>query len=160
MMRRGEIVIIAIIVAVAAIVAFGQIDGKTPEPRETKVQQAPADPEDAAAAIETSSAIYADLTGGARADARRVVREAMKRIAPGVKVRGISTLYLDGSTFLATVDLPDLDPIILLARPFIGDEGETYWRADPLSPIEATLMGQGWRSGKAARDSVEQASEK
>ncbi len=98
--------------------------------------------------------ILREMAGAsARAAARRAARKSVEHLRPGLKVRGISTFYLEDSIFLVSVDAGG-DLIALIARPYFDDDGSPYWRADPPSQGEAALLGFFWYAKKTARNAV------
>jgi hypothetical protein len=72
-----------------------------------------------------------------RAEARKAAEDYAHASFPNWKVHGISSFAYAGNVYIVSVDLgsdKESKTLTLVSRLFVNDEGDTYWKAEPLTP--------------------------
>lgn len=78
---------------------------------------------------------YADTDN--RMEARKAAADYARAAFPSLTVRGVAAVAYTGNLYIVGVDLSsdkEHKTVTVVSRLFITDSGETYWKAEPLTP--------------------------
>ena len=130
----------AICIAIAALALAACDEGLEQPERQAEADTAVLDPMEGTAGQYDSRREWmledVALLGVGRERAREAARAYAVNAVPGAQVRGMATLAITGNLYLVSVDLAfggQDQEIDLIARRYFDDEGETYWKAHPLT---------------------------
>lgn len=97
-----------------------------------------------------------------RVEARRAATDYARATFPSWEVRGVAAVAYTGNLYIVSVELSsgkESKTITLVSRLFITDEGDTYWKADPLTPemgqALSGLVFQKYRKLKTEHENLE-----
>jgi hypothetical protein len=72
-----------------------------------------------------------------RIEARKAAADYARTTLPSFEVRGVAAVAYTGNLYIVSVDLTwdkEHKTVTVVSRLFITESGETYWKAEPLTP--------------------------